>query len=278
MRRTSEPGEHGVTDLARNAPSLVGKRALVTGAARGIGARTAEALVREGASVALHARKREQLEAISGSVRALGGDAICVSGDLTDAASIEALCAEAIDGLGGIDIVINNAGVAAHGAVVDLEEDEWDLVMDVNLKAPYLVTQYTLPTMLAQGSGGAYVFNASSAAGMAQAERSLYNATKAGLVGFTRCLAAEVGMHGITANAVCAGWIATEMAVEEHQTMATESGVAFEQLYDEGMRVNAMRAIIPPEDVADMMVFLAGPGARHVTAQSIYVCAGRSIV
>jgi NAD(P)-dependent dehydrogenase (short-subunit alcohol dehydrogenase family) len=150
--------------------------------------------------------------------------------------------------------------------------------MDVNLKAPFLVTQHTLPTMIAQGTGGSYVFNASSSARMAQAERSLYNATKAGLVGFTRCLADEVGRHGITANAVCAGWIATEMAVELHQQMAEEEGVPFEQLYDEGMRVNAMKAIIPPEDVADMMVFLAGPGARHVTAQSIYVCAGRSIV
>ena len=261
-----------------DAPTLAGKRALITGAARGIGARTAETLVREGARVALHARKPEQLEAISERIRALGGEAVCVSGELTDAAAIEAFCAEAIHGLGGIDIVINNAGVAAHGPVVDLEEDEWDLVMDVNLKAPYLVTQHTLPAMIAQGAGGAYVFNASSSARMAQAERSVYNATKAGLVGFTRCLADEVGAHGITVNAVCAGWIATEMAVELHQQMAEESGVPFEQLYDEGMRVNAMRAIIPPEAVADMMVFLAGPGARHVTAQSIYVCAGRSVV
>ncbi|MDA0230233.1 MAG: SDR family NAD(P)-dependent oxidoreductase [Proteobacteria bacterium] len=267
-----------MANSARRAPSLVGKRALVTGAARGMGARTAEALVREGASVALHARRRGQLDAISESVRQLGGKAVCVTGELTDAASIADFCAEAINRLGGIDIVINNAGVAAHGPVVDLEEEEWDQVMDVNLKAPFLVTQHTLPAMIAQGTGGAYVFNASSAARMAQAERSIYNATKAGLVGFTRCLAEEVGPHGITANAVCAGWIATEMAVELHEQMAEESGVPFEQLYDQGMRVNAMRAIIPPEDVADMMVFLAGPGARHVTAQSIYVCAGRSIV
>ena len=267
-----------MTGSARNAPSLAGKRALVTGAARGIGARTAEALVREGAHVAVHARRREQLEAISDSVRELGGKAICVTGELTDATSIGIFCTEAIDELGGIDIVINNAGVAAHGPGVDLGEEEWDRVMDVNLKAPFLVTQHTLPTMIAQGTGGAFVFNASSSARMAQAERSVYNATKAGLVGFTRCLADEVGPHGITANAVCAGWIATEMAVELHQQMAEESDVPFEQLYDEGMRVNAMKAIIPPEDVANMMVFLAGPGARHVTAQSIYVCAGRSIV
>ena len=261
-----------------DAPTLAGKRAFVTGAARGIGARTAEALVRESARVALHARKPEQLEAISESIRALGGEAVCVSGNLTDAASTDNFCAEAIARLGGIDIVINNAGVSAHGPVVDLEEGAWDQVMDVNLKAPFLVTRAALPTMIAQGTGGAFVFNASSAARMAQAERSVYNAAKAGLVGFTRCLAEEVGRHGITANAVCPGWIVTEMAVELHQQMAEESGVPFEQLYDEGMRVNAMRAIIPPEDVADMMVFLAGPGARHVTAQSIYVCAGRSIV
>lgn len=260
-----------------NPPSLTGKRALVTGAARGIGARTAEMLVREGARVAVHARQRDQLDDVAERLHALGGEAICVSGDLTQAKSIAKFCAQAIDELGGIDIVINNAGIAAHGPVVDLEEEEWNQVMDVNLKAPYLVTQHTLPTMIDQGTGGAFVFNASSSARMAQAERSVYNATKAGLVGFTRCLADEVGPHGITANAVCAGWIATEMAVELHEQMAEETGVPFEQLYDEGMRVNAMKAIIPPEDVADMMVFLAGPGARHVTAQSIYVCAGRSI-
>jgi len=267
-----------IANSAQQHPSLTGKRALVTGAARGIGACTAEALVCEGASVAIHARRREQLDAISERLRKLDGNALCVTGELTDGASIARFCAEVIEGLGGIDIVINNAGIAAHGPVVDLEEEEWDQVMDINLKAPFLVTQHTLPTMIAQGTGGAYVFNASSAARMAQAERSIYNATKAGLVGFTRCLAEEVGPHGITANAVCAGWIATEMAVELHEQMAKEKGVPFEQIYDEGMRVNAMRAIIPPEDVAKMMVFLAGPGARHVTAQSIYVCAGRSIV
>ena len=265
-----------MANSAQRTPSLAGKRALITGAARGIGARTAEAMANEGASVALHARRRDQLDTISESLRQLGSNALCVTGELTDAASIARFCAEAIEGLGGIDIVINNAGIAAHGPVVDLEEEEWDQVMDVNLKAPFLVTQHTLPAMIAQGTGGAYVFNASSAARMAQAERSIYNATKAGLVGFTRCLAEEVGFHGITANAVCAGWIATEMAVELHEQMAKENGVPFEQLYDERMRVNAMHAIIPPEDVAKMMVFLAG--ARHVTAQYIYVCAGRSIV
>jgi len=264
--------------MAESAPTLTGKRALVTGAARGIGARTAEALVREGATVAIHARRMDQLDAVSDSVRALGGEPIRVAGDLTDGASVAAFCRQAIDGLGGIDIVINNAGVAAHGPVVDLEEEEWDQVMDVNLKAPFLVTHNTLPVMLDQGNGGAFVFNSSSSARMAQAERSVYNATKAGIVGFTRCLAEEVGPQGIRANADCAGWIATEMAIELHQQMAEDEGVPFEQLYDQGMRVNAMKAIIPPEDVADMMVFLAGPGAQHVTAQSIYVCAGRSVV
>ncbi|MBI07556.1 MAG: hypothetical protein CMM54_11295 [Rhodospirillaceae bacterium] len=264
--------------MVNSAPTLVGKRALITGAARGIGARTAEALVREGATVAVHARRMDQLDAISDSLHALGSEPVRVAGDLTDGDAVALFCRQALNALGGIDIVINNAGIAAHGPVVDLEEEEWDQVMDVNLKAPFLVTHHTLPTMLDQGNGGAFVFNSSSSARMAQAERSVYNATKAGIVGFTRCLAEEVGMHGIRANAVCAGWIATEMAVELHQQMAEDEGVPFEQVYDQGMRVNAMKAIIPPEDVADMMVFLAGPGAQNVTAQSIYVCAGRSVV
>ena len=245
---------------------LSGRKALVTGAGGGIGQSIVAALKAQRATVA------------GTDWIACTQSDISIVGDLTDPAFCDGLPQAAAQQLGGLDIVINNAGIAAHGPVVDLEEEEWDQVMDVNLKAPFLVTQHTLPAMIAQGTGGAYVFNASSAARMAQAERSIYNATKAGLVGFTRCPAEEVGPHGITANAVCAGWIATEMAVELHQQMAEENGVPFEQLYDEGMRVNAMRAIIPPEDVAEMMVFLAGPGARHVTAQSIYVCAGRSIV
>ncbi len=256
---------------------LEGKRALVTGAASGIGKAIAEAYAREGATVAVHARSEaraaETLEAIKGA----GGDAFAVAADLTDPAAIKEMCAHAIERLGGIDIVMSNAGVADYKKVVDMDEAMWDWIMDVNLKAPFLVSKHTLPAMLAQGTGGVQLFNASTNAKTADAEWSAYNTTKHGLVGFVRCLAAEVGGDNIRVNAICPGWIETKMAVELHESIAKDLGEPYDKVYDESMRTNMMGALIPPTAIADMAVYLAGEPGRYVTGQAINVCAGLSV-
>ncbi|MDP7344498.1 MAG: SDR family NAD(P)-dependent oxidoreductase, partial [Alphaproteobacteria bacterium] len=138
---------------------LAGKRALVTGAASGMGRAIAESYAREGAVVAVQARSVERAGETLAAIKAAGGTAFTVAADLTDSAAIEAMCKDAIGRLGGIDIVMNNAGVADYKKVVDMDESFWDHIMDVNLKAPFLVAKFTLPTMIEQGSGGVQLFN-----------------------------------------------------------------------------------------------------------------------
>ncbi|PPR23618.1 MAG: putative ketoacyl reductase [Alphaproteobacteria bacterium MarineAlpha10_Bin2] len=256
---------------------LAGKRALVTGAASGIGKSIAESYAREGAVVAVQARSIERSAETLESITAEGGEAFAVAADLTDTGEIEAMCQQAIERLGGIDIVMNNAGVGEYKKVVDMEESFWDRIMDVNLKAPFLVSKYTLPAMIEQGAGGVQLFNASTNAKTADADWTAYNATKHGLVGFVRCLAAEVGPQGIRVNAICPGWIDTKMAVELHEDFAREMKEPYEKVYDESMRLNMLSEIIPPQAVADMAVFLAGEGGTYVTGQAINVCAGLSV-
>jgi len=256
---------------------LAGKRALVTGAASGIGKSIAESYAREGAVVAVQARSIERSAETLESITAEGGEAFAVAADLTDTGEIEAMCQQAIERLGGIDIVMNNAGVGEYKKVVDMEESFWDRIMDVNLKAPFLVSKYTLPAMIEQGAGGVQLFNASTNAKTADADWTAYNATKHGLVGFVRCLAAEVGPQGIRVNAICPGWIDTKMAVELHEDFAREMKEPYERVYDESMRLNMLSEIIPPQAVADMAVFLAGEGGTYVTGQAINVCAGLSV-
>lgn len=254
--------------------TLQGKRALVTGAARGIGRAISESLTREGARVAVHARNVAQLDETLEAIMAADGTAFGVEANLLDSGAIEAMCANAIERLGGIDIVVNNAGVGGQAALVDTDEATWDWTLDTNLKAPFLVTKHTLPTMIAQGTGGALIYNSSTAAKLAAARQTAYNASKAGLVALVRSLATEVGPHGIKVNAVCPGWTATEMATEIYENIAGVAGRPFAEVYNEGMRANMMGEIVQSEDVAELVAYLAGPGGRHITGQAINVCAG----
>ncbi len=184
---------------------------------------------------------------------------------------------QAIDTLGGIDIVVNNAGVADYDKVVDMDEAMWDRIMEVNLKAPFLVSKYTLPAMIEQGAGGVQLFNASTNAKTADAEWTAYNTSKHGLVGFVRRLAAEVGSHDIRVNAICPGWIESKMAVELHHDLARDLDEPYDKVYDESMRTNMLGALIPPTAIAEMAVYLAGEPGRYVTGQAINVCAGLSV-
>lgn len=256
---------------------LAGKRALITGAASGIGKAIAESYAREGAVVAVQARSEARAADTLAAIAAQGGTAFAVAADLTDSGAIEAMCQDAISRLGGIDIVMNNAGVGDYKKVVEMEESFWDHIMDVNLKAPFLVSKFTLPTMIEQGAGGVQLFNASTNAKTADAEWTAYNTTKHGLVGFVRCLAAEVGPQGIRVNAICPGWVDTKMAAEVHEDFARDMNEPYEKVFGESMRLNMLSEIIPPQAIADMAVFLAGDGGTYVTGQAINVCAGLSV-
>ena len=256
---------------------LSGKRALVTGASSGIGAAIAGVFADSGAHVAVHARTLAKAEATVEQIKAGGGQAFAVEADLMDPVAIEAMCDAGVKGLGGIDIVMNNAGLYIPEAVVEGDGDTWDKTMAVNLEAPRLITRMTLQTMLEQGTGGRQLYISSVSAIMAEVLGSAYCASKAGLNALVRCLAVEVGKYGITANSINPGWVDTPMARKAFDDMK-EEGQTLEELIEESMSDNTLGVVIKPADIAGMAAYLASEHGRCITGQDINICAGLSLV
>ena len=253
---------------------LEGKRALVTGAGSGIGLAIAEALALEGAIVALHGRNLERTAKVRQSIELSGGNAISVAADLLDSAEIKAMCADTLTRLGGIDIVINNAGLANFAPVPEMDEEMWDRIMGTNVKAPYLISHHLLPAMLEAGDGGVLLYNASTCGKAADANWTAYNSSKHAVLQFMKCLAMEVGEQNIRVNAICPGWAESKMARAALRKTADISGEDVEKTYQDTMRDNMLGALIGPESLADMAVYLSGRHGRYITGQAISVCGG----
>lgn len=254
--------------------SLDGKRALVTGASSGIGRAICEAFVAEGARVVAHARSQARADEVADTLRALDGEAHTVTADLSDSGAIAPMCERALDMLGGVDIVVNNAGIYDRRSIVEMDESYWDLNFAVHAKAPYLVTKYLAPAMVAQGQGGSLIYTASTSSRTADAGFAAYNASKHAVVGLMKCAAAEFGEHGIRANAIAPGWVDTKMAVNYLSQSIPAGDGEFASLYEQEIRANMLGSKILPIDIADMAVFLAGDRSRCITAQTLFVCAG----
>lgn len=253
---------------------LENKRALVTGAASGIGASIASALARAGASVAAHARTDARVAPVINAIRAAGGRAIGVSADLEDPAAIAVMCDETVAGLGGIDIIINNAGFAEKAPLTETSDELWQRTLQINLTAPFLICRHLVPALRENEAGGRIIFNASVAAKLPDPYGSAYNASKAGILGLMRCMAAELGPEGITVNTICPGWVDTPMARALHEDMYDGDAAGFEAFYAQSTSANMLGQPIKPEDIADAAVFLASDQARRITAQAYNVCAG----
>lgn len=256
---------------------LSGKRALVTGASSGIGAATAEVFAAAGAHVAVHARTIAKAEATVERIKTAGGRAFAVEADLMDPKSIEDMCDAGISGLGGIDIVMNNAGLYIPQAVVEGDGDTWRKTMAVNLEAPRFITRITLQTMIEQGTGGRLLYTSSVSAIMAEVLGSAYCASKAGLNALVRCLAVEVGQFGITANSINPGWVDTPMARKAFEDLQ-EEGQSLEEIIAESMSDNTLGVVIKPADIAGMAAYLASEHGRCITGQDFNICAGLSLV
>ncbi|WP_207460458.1 glucose 1-dehydrogenase [Azospirillum sp. SYSU D00513] len=190
---------------------IAGRSVLVTGASSGLGRHFAGLLARSGARVALAARRLDSLEALRGEIAEAGGEAIAVPLDVTDAASVTAAVALTVERLGGLDILVNNAGVTVTKPCLDTSEQEWNHVLDTNLKGAFLVAQTAARAMRDGGKGGAVV-NVASILGLRVAGQvAAYAAAKAGLVQLTQAMGLELARHRIRVNALCPGYIETDL-------------------------------------------------------------------
>ncbi|WLR93241.1 SDR family NAD(P)-dependent oxidoreductase [Shinella zoogloeoides] len=242
------------------------RTALVTGASRGIGAAIAVGLARRGYDVALNdiARQKDTLSGVAAEIEALGRRAVTVLADVSDRAAVETMAKAAIEAFGHIDVVVNNAGILIAGDVDGLKEEYWDSVMDVNAKGTFLVIQSLLPIMKARRYGR--IVNIASIGGKHGApSQAHYSASKAAVMGFTRVLAQEVGVDGITANCVCPGIILTAMG---------RVNLDDPEIRKSWQDKTAMRRIGDPEDVVGAVAFFASDDAAFVTGQTLNVDGG----
>jgi NAD(P)-dependent dehydrogenase (short-subunit alcohol dehydrogenase family) len=244
--------------------NLNSRVALVTGAGRGMGRAVALALASRGASLAVNDRDETALGNIVAELTEAGTQVLAVPADITKGAAVQGMVDSIVKRFGRLDILVNNAGILFPTAVPEIAEDEWDLVMAVNLKGTFLCSQAVLPAMK-QGEWGRIV-NFSSTAGknISTVGGAHYTASKAGVLGFTRHLAKEVAAYGITVNAVCPGLIDTEMV---RATITPERIKAYVDSYP-------IARLGAPEEVADLVAFLASDRAAYITGASLDINGG----
>ncbi len=253
--------------------SLRDRTAVVTGGGRGIGRAVAEALARAGAAVVVTARTESELSQVSAALEADGHRARGVCCDVTDTASVQAMASEATQYLGHVDILINNAGVAGSAPIRKLSLDDWNDMFAVNATGTLLCTQAFLQGMLDRG-WGRIVNVASIAALIGSKYIAAYAASKHAVLGFTRCLAAEVAASGVTANAICPGYVDTAMTTASIDRITRTTGMSKKDALRSIVASSPQQRLIQPEEVAHLVLSLCHEDARGVNGQAIAVDGG----
>ncbi|MDP6453601.1 MAG: SDR family NAD(P)-dependent oxidoreductase [SAR202 cluster bacterium] len=240
------------------------KIAIVTGAGRGMGRAVAHRLAAGGAKLVVNDVATDSAEGVASELRSLGAEAIAAPGDVSNSADVKDMVDAAIENFGALHILVNNAGILRPTAVIDIEEDEWDLVVSVNLRGTYLCSRAALPSMREAGWGRIVNFSSTAGKNVSTVGGAHYTAAKAGILGFTRHLAKEEAGYGITVNSVCPGLIDTEMVratIDPDLTKTYAASFPIPRLGE-------------PEEVAELVAFLASDRAAYITGASLDINGG----
>jgi NAD(P)-dependent dehydrogenase (short-subunit alcohol dehydrogenase family) len=251
------------------------KVALVTGGGRGIGKASAIALAEAGADVAIADIDPVTAEEVSAAVRALGRRSLVVKADLGDLADIDAVVEQTVAALGGIDILLNNAAITQHARFLEIEEAHWDRLHRVNAKGVFFCSQRVARQMVTQGRGGRIVNIASIAGkGYQRSSSPAYAASKGAVIATTYITAHQLAEYDITVNAICPGVVLTPLLEGMLAERARQTNRTLEECKEQMSSEIPIGRANQPEDIAAMVVFLAGPGARNITGQTFNVDGG----
>jgi 3-hydroxybutyrate dehydrogenase len=253
--------------------NLSNKSALVTGASRGIGRATALALAEVGADVVVTARSTADLDSLVSDIKALGKRAIAMPCDLSDFASLNVVVSRGMAEFGHLDILINNAGITEGVKFTSMDYELWQKIQRLNVDAAMKLMQLTLDGMVSQGWGR--VVNIASIAAKAGLRYSAaYNASKHALLGLTRSVALDYATKHVTVNAVCPGWVHTEMVEQTVQNIQEKTGRSKEEAIQTLVKDVPLGRMVSSQEVAALVVFLCSPQAAAITGQGINIDGG----
>ena len=247
---------------------------LVTGGSRGIGRAIALAFAEPGSTIAIAARTQSELDETGGAIRARGAEPVLLPVDVRDELSVAAGYARLRKASARIDVLVNNAGVGGGLPIHEADSAEWRRILDTNVWGTFLVTREAVP-MLADGGR---IVNISSVLGrFGVPGYTAYCASKHAVIGFTRALALELAGRGITVNAICPGWVETDMAAQGMQLGASAMGITLDAFKKQAMERVPIGRMIQPEEVAHLVKFLASPQASAITGQTYNICGGQTM-
>jgi NAD(P)-dependent dehydrogenase (short-subunit alcohol dehydrogenase family) len=252
---------------------LAGQVAIVTGAGRGIGRATALELARMGADIVIAELDKAGAEKTAAEVQALGKKALVVPTDVTKRADLRTMAERTQQQFGRIDVLINNAGIYRAAATLEVTEEHWDAIMDINAKAVFFATQAVLPAMIAQ-KRGAIVSLASMAGKIGSRTNLPYNASKAAVISMTKSLALAHAADGIRVNCVCPGFVETDMWAAVAREQGALLGQSPEEFTRQRVRQVPLGRMERPEDVANVIAFLVSARAEYMTGQALSIDGG----